>query len=57
MPDQAIAWKCMPIHLGEQNSISRCVPKFGVDLNSDGWDREKNLNMTVAEKEGQHIGL
>lgn len=46
----------MPLHLGELNSTSKCVPRFGVNLNPGGSDGG-NLSITVAGEEEQHIGL
>lgn len=46
----------MPVHLGEVNSIPRCVPRFAVNLSPDGPDSEgKHLNITIAGEERQHI--
>lgn len=48
--------KMMPLHLGELNYTSRCVPRFDVNLNPDG-SGGGNLSITAAGEEEQHIGL
>lgn len=46
----------IPLHLGELNSTSGCVPRFNMNLNPDE-SGGGSLSITVAGEEEQHIGL